>query len=106
MQYVCRIGTPDGRVLEEVFSASDEAALKVDLGKCGYHRFEVRRRGPLPSLAMPRLGQLGGARRRRIPVQEFLVFNQELAALLKAGLPLLQALDLMLERMKNPHFKS
>ena len=80
MQFICRIGTQDGRVLEEVFSASDEAALRSDLGKRGYHLFEVKRRGAAPQLGIPAL--LRGGRRGRIPVQEFLVFNQELAALL------------------------
>jgi len=103
MQFICRIGTPDGRVLEEVFTASDESALRSDLGKRGYHLFEVRRRGAASGRALPALGRMI---RRRIPVQEFVIFNQELAALLKAGLPLLQALDLMLERMKNPYFRS
>jgi type IV pilus assembly protein PilC len=103
MQFTCRVGTPEGRVLEEVFTASDESALRSDLDKRGYHLFEVRRRGLAPGRALPALSRFG---RRRIPVQEFLVFNQELAALLKAGLPLLQTLDLMLERMQNPHFRS
>jgi type IV pilus assembly protein PilC len=104
MQFICRVGTPDGRVLEEVFSASDETALRSDLGKRGYHLFEVKRRGAAPHLGLPAL--LRGGRRRRIPVGEFMVFNQELAALLKAGLPLLQALELMLERMKQGTFRS
>jgi type IV pilus assembly protein PilC len=103
MQFTCRVGTPDGRVLEEVFTASDETALRTELGKRGLHLFEVRRRGVSPGRALSAFGRMG---RRRIPVEEFVVFNQELAALLKAGLPLLQALDLMLERMKNLHFKS
>jgi type IV pilus assembly protein PilC len=34
-----------------------------------------------------------------------MIFNQELSALLRAGLPLLQSLDIMLERMKNPLFQ-
>jgi type IV pilus assembly protein PilC len=102
MQFTCRVGTQDGRVLEEVFTASDETALRSDLGKLGYHLFDVRRRGA-PKLAMPGLGRGG---RRRIPVQDFVIFNQELAALLKAGLPLLQTLDLMLERMHNQVFKA
>ena len=102
MQFICRVGTQDGRVLEEVFTASDETALRSDLGKLGYHLFDVRRRGA-PKLAMPGLGRGG---RRRVPVQEFVIFNQELAALLKAGLPLLQTLDLMLERMHNSTFKA
>jgi type IV pilus assembly protein PilC len=102
MQFTCRVGTPDGRVLEETFVASDEPALMTELGKLGYHVFEVRRRG------LPRKLGLGmfGRRRKVVPPQEFLVWNRELAALLKAGLPLLQALDLMLERMSNPHFKA
>jgi type IV pilus assembly protein PilC len=61
----------------------------------------VKRRGGRPSLALPTFGY-----RRRIPVQDFVIFNQELAALLKAGLPLLQTLDLMLERMNNQHFRA
>jgi type IV pilus assembly protein PilC len=102
MQFVCRIGTPDGRVIEDVFTASDEASLRSELGKRGLHIFEVRRRGLSRGLGAP-----GRTRRRkRIAAQEFMVFNQELAALLKAGLPLLQALELMLERNPNPHFKA
>jgi type IV pilus assembly protein PilC len=100
MQFVCRVGTPDGRVIEEVLTASDESSLRSELAKRGLHVFEVRRRGLSRGLSA------GGSRRRkRIPTQDFVVFNQELAALLKAGLPLLQALDLMLERMANPHFR-
>ncbi len=102
MQFICRVGTPDGRVFEEVITASDEASLRTDLGKRGYHLFEAKRRGVARKLAMPAALGL----RRRIPDQEFMAFNQELAALIKAGLPLLQALDLMLERMKNLQFRS
>jgi type IV pilus assembly protein PilC len=102
MQFICRVGTPDGRVLEEVISASDEAALRSDLGKRGYHLFEAKRRGVARKLAVPGLGK----GRRHIPVQDFVIFNQELAALLKAGLPLLQTLDLMLERMHNATFRT
>jgi type IV pilus assembly protein PilC len=101
MQFVCRVGTPDGRVMEEVLTASDESSLRNDLSKRGYHIFEVRRRGVPRKLVVPG----SGLRRKRIRDEDFMIWNQELAALLKAGLPLLQALDLMLERMKNPYFK-
>ena len=39
------------------------------------------------------------------PSHEFLVFNQELATLLKAGMPLVQSLDLLRQRVTNPLFK-
>ena len=37
--------------------------------------------------------------------EHFLLFNQELLALVKAGLPILQSFDIMLERQKNLRFK-
>src|SRR5919112_330430 len=45
-------------------------------------------------------------RRRRIRHQEFIVFNQELATLLKAGMPLVQSLDILRQRVANPTFKA
>ncbi len=98
-QFVCRIGTPDGRILEQVNEARDERAVRGDLESRGYHVFEVKRRGF--ELRLPKLTQ-----RRSINSLDFLTFNQELAGLLKAGLPLLQALDLMLERQRTPNFQA
>ncbi len=100
-QFVVRVGAPDGRVFEEVHTGRDEASLKGDLARRGLHVFEVRRRGLPLRAGLPTLG-----RARRIPAVAFLIFNQELAALLRAGLPLLQALDLMLERLRDPNFRS
>lgn len=102
MQFVARIGTPEGRIVEETHSASDEKALRRELEKRGLHVFELRRRGVPRGMVLPVLT----GRRKRIDAQLFLAFNQELAALLKAGLPLLQALDLMGSRMSNPTFRA
>jgi len=44
-------------------------------------------------------------RRHKVPSREFLVFNQELATLLKAGMPLVQSLDILRARITNPVFK-
>jgi type IV pilus assembly protein PilC len=98
MEFVCRVGTPDGRVLEEVREARSERVVRQQFETRGYRVFEVRRRGL--QLSLPQL-----RRRRPITDREFLLFNQELAGLLKAGLPLLQALDLVLERQRNPDFR-
>ena len=46
------------------------------------------------------------AQSRKIKRHEFLVFNQELATLLKAGMPLVQSLDILRSRLSNPVFKS
>jgi len=44
--------------------------------------------------------------RRKVATREFLVFNQELATLLKAGMPLVQSLDILRRRVANPVFKA
>ena len=100
MQFVCRVGTSDGRILEDVFEAADEAALRQQLTQRGYHLFDLRRRGPVGKLRLPTRGRTT----TRIGLRELTLFNQELAALLRSGLPMLQALDLMLERQKDPVF--
>ncbi|MEM6793589.1 MAG: type II secretion system F family protein [Acidobacteriota bacterium] len=96
MQFLCRYGTPDGRVITGVQSGSDEISVRRELERKGFHIFEIKPRSALRQFRLP-----GTGRRKRIKNDQFLAFNQEMAALLKAGLPLLQALDLMLERMED-----
>ncbi|MCP3961029.1 MAG: type II secretion system F family protein [bacterium] len=98
MQFVCRYGTPDGRIMSQVQQGNDESAVRRELERQGFHIFEVRPRGVPFQIKMPWSG-----RRKRMPLDEFMAFNQELAALLRAGLPLMQSLDLMLERMEDSH---
>jgi type IV pilus assembly protein PilC len=96
MEFVCKVGTPGGEVMERTFTATSESALRSELEQQGFYLFQVKR------------GLLGaglGARRRRVPRPALMVFGQELAALLKAGLPLVQSLDVMLDRQRDPTFK-
>src|SRR5947209_9469610 len=44
--------------------------------------------------------------KRSINTRDFLIFNQELATLLKAGMPLVQSLDLLKRRMTSPVFRA
>jgi type IV pilus assembly protein PilC len=81
--------------------AENETRLRRDLEDRGLYLLAVKgsglRLGSL-SLALPR--------RRRVPMSDFLIFNQELATLLKAGLPLVQSLDILRKRVPNPVFRS
>jgi type IV pilus assembly protein PilC len=98
-QFICRVGTSGGDILEIALRAEDEGSARRELAESGYHIFSVRR-----SLR----AALSSAFRRgpgRINTTEFVIFNQELASLLRAGLPLLQSLGIMLERMKNPQLR-
>ena len=43
MEYVCKVGTPTGEVVEQMFSAPDEPSLRAELEQRGYYLFGVRR---------------------------------------------------------------
>ena len=100
MEFRCRLATPGGEVIEGVYVADSEARLRRELEEKGLYVLALQRRGGLGGVS------LGGPRRRRISRQEFLVFNQELATLLKAGMPLVQSLDILRQRVGNPTLKS
>ena len=93
MEYVCRVGTPSGEVVERRFEAPDERALRTELEQQGLYLLSLRRGFSLGALRM---------RKKRVDPGMLLIFAQELAALLKAGLPLDQSLDVMLERQRDP----
>ena len=92
MRYVCRVGAPSGEWVARRFEAPDERALRAELEQQGLYLLSQRRGLSLASFRL---------RRRRVDTSLLLVFSQELAALLKAGLPLFQSLDVMLDRQKD-----
>ena len=100
MEFRCRLATAGGEIIEGVYVADSEARLRRELEEKGLFVLSLQPRGGLPGIASFRGGQ-----RRRIKRQEFLVFNQELATLLKAGMPLVQSLDILRQRVANVTFK-
>jgi type IV pilus assembly protein PilC len=100
MEFHCRLASPSGEVIEGVYSAESEAALRHEFDDKGLFLLQVRAKGSLAGLSL-HLPQ-----RRRLPGAEFLVFNQELATLLKAGMPLVQSLDLLKRRVETPVFRA
>ena len=99
MEFRCRLGTPGGEVVEGVYVAESESRLRHDLEAKGLYILSLQVRGGAQWLSF-------GAGRRRVSRQEFLVFNQELATLLKAGMPLVQSLDILRDRVANQGFKA
>ena len=102
MEFQCRLGTEHGQIVEGVYVADDEVGLRRELEGKGYFILAARPKG---ALALPGLPALPAFRRRRVSGQELLLFNQELATLLKAGMPLAQSLDILRQKVPNPTFK-
>ena len=100
MEFRCRLGTPGGEIIEGVYVADSEDRLRREFEEKGLYVLAIQRAGRMA------LGSLALPTRSRIKTREFLVFNQELATLLKAGMPLVQSLDILRKRVSNVFFKS
>ncbi len=95
-EFYCKLGTSSGDIIEKVYVSTDIFSLKKELIQQGYHIFEIKRK-----LSLLVIKEIFFPSAKRIKLRNFLIFNQQLSSLIKAGLPILQCLDLLLERIKD-----
>jgi type IV pilus assembly protein PilC len=98
--YKCKMATPGGRIFEKTLTAVNRAFLRSDLEGEGNFILEIRRVDGLWSRM--RRGRGAG----RVKMKDFLSFNQELSVLLKAGLPIISAMDAIIQKGGNSEFAS
>ena len=94
-EFICKVADASGRVFEEREAAESEQDARRKLGERGLLVYSVSAGGGLVAQVIP---ALRGARQKTISGADFLIFNQQFITLIKAGLPLLKALDLLAER--------
>lgn len=95
--YVFKVGTPDGKIIDREVRALDPGTAREELSRQGLHIFKEQRRGFSLDTILPR--------HRPLPTDKFLLFNQQLLALVKAGLPIVQSFEIMIERQKDLRFR-
>jgi type IV pilus assembly protein PilC len=89
-----------GRVLEQVENGPSQQHVRERFAQQGFLVYWVKPRGILAG------GGLRLHRRRKIKLDDFIIFNAQFLTLIKAGLPILTALDLLLKRQKGPVFRA
>jgi type IV pilus assembly protein PilC len=99
VEFRCRLASPNGEIVEGVYVAESEIHLRHELEEKGLFVLSLQPKHAIAgvSLQLPQ--------RKGVATREFLVFNQELATLLKAGMPLVQSLDLLKRRVTSPAFR-
>lgn len=89
--YKVKLGSADGSVAERIMRGTSANALRQDLTREGYFVFQVK-----PTLDTSALFGF----KQQIKPKAFIIFNREFRGLIKAGLPILESLDVLLNRMK------
>ena len=97
-EFLIRMADERGQVLEQVEHSHSEAELRDRYSQQGFLVYSVKPRGLFAKGEF----QLG---RNRVKQDEFLIFNSQFLTLIHAGLPILNALDLLHRRQRNPFFQ-
>jgi len=96
VEYVVKLADERGRVQEQTLAAASEDELRARFTQAGYYVYSVKQRGLLAS----------AGKTKKVKLETFLIFNQQFLTLIRAGLPILSALDLLARRQKQEHFRA
>ena len=96
-----KVARSNGSTLQGQVEGENENMARSHLEGQGFLVFHLRRQDAWAGVSIGSLGSRG-----KIPLQEFMIFNQELLALIKAGLPILRVWDLLIERARPGGFQS
>ncbi len=96
-EFLVKVADERGHLSQHVENGYSEAEVRERFAQQGFLVYWVKPKGLL-------IG--GGGRRKKVKQSTFLVFNQQMLTLLKAGLPVLGSLDLLIKRQRDSYFRS
>jgi type IV pilus assembly protein PilC len=98
-EFLIKVADERGHLLEQVENGYSEAEVRDRFVQQGFLVYWVKPRGILA-------GDFSFRRRGKVKQSQFLIFNQQFLTLIKAGLPILQSLDLLIKRQKNQYLQT
>ncbi len=98
-EFVIRLSDEHGYIKEQVESGRSVAEVRERLLRQGLLVVGVKQRG----LSLG--AEISAPRKTKIRLAEFVAFNQQFVTLIKAGIPVLTALDLLTQQQPNPRFR-
>ena len=103
-EFTVRLGTPAGEIVTRTVEAMAANEARTRLEREGFKVFAVTPPKAEGVASLTRGGSAGG--RSRVKANDFLLFNQQLAALLRAGIPILQAITMLRRRATSPRLRA
>src|SRR5438552_2389411 len=103
-EFVCRLGTPGGEIVTRTVEAVAANEVRTRLEREGFKVFAIT---PPKGDGLASFTKGGGTgRATRVKANDFLLFNQQLAALLRAGIPILQAITMLRRRATSARLRT
>src|SRR5882672_4690606 len=102
-EFICRLGTPAGEVMTRTVEAPGINEARAHLEREGFKVFNVTPPKASGVTALTHFGRAGG--RSGVKANDFLLFNQQLAALIRAGIPILQAISMLQKRTPSARLR-
>jgi type IV pilus assembly protein PilC len=102
-EFTVRLGTPAGEIVTRTVEALAANEVRARLEREGFKVFAVTEPKTEGASLLMRGGAVGG--RSRVKANDFLLFNQQLSALLRAGIPILQAITMLRRRATAPKLR-
>src|ERR1041385_4789658 len=87
-----------GEIHQQVAEAGTERELRERYTQQGFLVYSIKPRTEAASIGE----SLRQPSRKKLNVEKFLIFNQQIVTLIRAGLPILKGLDLLTERLTDP----
>src|ERR1043165_1510466 len=103
-EFVARLGTPGGEIVTRTIEASAVHEARARLEREGFKVFNITPPKAEGLTSFTKVGGTGG--RARVKANDFLLFNQQLAALLRAGIPILQAISMLRRRATSVRLRA
>jgi type IV pilus assembly protein PilC len=103
-EFICRLGTPAGDIVTRIVEASAVHEARARLEREGFKVFNITPPKAEGVSTLTRLGSTGGT--AKVKANDFLLFNQQLAALLRAGIPILQAISMLRRRATSVRLRA
>ena len=102
-EFICRLGTPAGEVVTRTVEAQGVQEARTRLEREGFRVFTVSPPRTSGVSALTRFGRQGA--HPKVKANDFLLFNQQLAALVRAGIPILQAISMLRKRAASARLR-
>src|SRR5512147_1878473 len=99
-EFLVKVADERGHVQEQVENGFSASEVRDRFVQQGFLVYSVKSKGLISG------GRLNLSGKRKIKADQFVIFNSQFLTLIRAGLTIVNSLDLLIKRQRNQFFRS